>query len=45
METFLIILFFGGGPLAVFAFIIFGATHRAKQHKHIAQAAEKYLKS
>jgi len=45
METFLILLIFGGVPLALVAFIIFGAVHRAKQRRTIHQAAQKYLNS
>jgi hypothetical protein len=45
METFLILLIFGGVPLALFAFIIFGAIHRSRQHRKIVSAAEKYIHS
>jgi hypothetical protein len=45
METFAILLVFGGGPLAIFAFIIFAAVHRARQRKTIYDAAQKYLNS
>jgi hypothetical protein len=45
METFLILLIFGGGPLALFAFIIIGAIHRSRQQRKIVSAAEKYLHS
>lgn len=45
METFIILLVFGGGPLAIFALIIGGAVWRAKQQQKIYKAAEKYLKS
>jgi hypothetical protein len=43
--TFLIILIFGGGPLAVFILIVVGAVHRARQHKKLYDAADKFLKS
>jgi hypothetical protein len=45
METFIILLIFVGGPLALFAFIIFAAVHRARQHKKVYGAAQKYLNS
>jgi hypothetical protein len=45
METFLILLIFGGGPLALFAFIIIGAIHRLRQQRKIVSAAEQYLHS
>lgn len=45
MQTFLILLIFGGVPLAIFAFIIFGAIHRARQRKTIVDAAKKYITS
>jgi len=45
METFFILLVFAGIPIAVFAFIIIGAVHRAKQREALSQAAQKYLKS
>lgn len=45
METILILLFFGGIPLAICALIIGGAVYRARQHKKVYDAAEKYLTS
>jgi len=45
MQTVLILLVFAGGPLALVAFIIVGAVHRAKQRKTIYNAANKYLQS
>jgi hypothetical protein len=45
METFLILLIFAGGPLALAALIIVGAVHRAKQRKTLYEAASKYLHS
>ena len=45
METFIILLIFGGIPLTLFAFIIGGAMYRAKQHKKVYDAAAKYLKT
>jgi hypothetical protein len=45
MLTFLILLIFVGGPLALFAFIVFAVIHRAKQRKLVAAAATKYLNS
>lgn len=45
METFLILLVFGGGPLGLFAFVVFGAIYRARQHKKVYDAAGKYLAS
>ncbi len=45
METFIILLVFVGGPLALVALIVAGAVHRAKQRKHVSDAAEKYLTS
>lgn len=45
METFTILFLFAFCPFALFAFIIFGAMHRAKQQKKVSDAAEKYLAS
>jgi len=45
METFIILFVFVVCPLALVAFILTGAIHRTRQHKHISDAAEKYLKS
>jgi hypothetical protein len=45
METFLILLVFAGGPLAVVALIVVGAVHRTKQRKALYHAANKYLQS
>lgn len=45
METLLILFVFAFCPLALFAFIIAGAIHRAKQHRKVWDAADKYLKS
>ena len=45
METFLILLVFAGGPLAVVAVIIVGAVYRVRQRKAVYDAAHKYLKS
>ena len=45
METLIIFLIFGGGPLFIFAIIIGGAVWRAKQQQKIYNAAEKYLNS
>jgi hypothetical protein len=45
METFAILLIFGGVPLAIFAFIIAAAIYRARQHKKVYAAAQKYLNS
>jgi hypothetical protein len=45
METFLILLFFVGGPIAIAALITVGVAHRVKTQRTIAQAAEKYLHS
>lgn len=43
MATFIILLIFVGGPLAVAGFVIFAAVNRANQRNKIARAAEKYL--
>lgn len=45
METFFIVLVFAGTPLALTAFILIGAIHRAKQRKTLYEAAHKYLQS
>jgi hypothetical protein len=45
MQTFAILFVFAFCPLALFAFIIGGAIYRAKQHKKVWDAADKYLKS
>lgn len=43
METFIILFIFAFCPLALFAFIIAGSIYRAKQHKKVWNAVEKYL--
>jgi hypothetical protein len=45
METFFILLIFGGVPLAIFSLIILGAVLRARRQRAIGDAAAKYLKS
>jgi hypothetical protein len=45
METIEILFIFVVCPLALFAFIIGGASYRARQHKKVWDAAEKYLNS
>jgi len=45
METLLILFVFAFCPLALFAFIIAGSIYRARQHKKVWDAAEKYLNS
>jgi hypothetical protein len=45
METFLILFIFAGIPLALFAFIIIGAVHRARDRKKLVAAARKYINS
>jgi len=45
METAIILLVFLGGPVALFAFIVFGAIHRARQQRKVYDAAQKYITS
>jgi hypothetical protein len=45
MQTALILLIFVGVPLALFAFVIGGAIHRARQQKKVYDAADKYLRT
>jgi hypothetical protein len=43
MQTVIILLVFLGIPLALFALIVGGAIHRARQQRKLYNAAEKYL--
>lgn len=43
--TLLIILIFVVGPLSLLAFIVGGAIYRARQHKKVWDAADKYLRT
>lgn len=45
METFIILLIFGGVPLTIFALIIVGAILRARRERKIEKAADKIIES
>jgi hypothetical protein len=43
METFIILLIFAGGPLAIVGFVLTGAISRAARKRKIDAALDKYL--